>query len=100
MRIIWSPLAITRLEEISDYIALDNLSAADKFIDDVFEKVNNLKTNAEIGRVIPELNISNFREVIFGNYRIIYKYDQKVISVLTVRNFKQILPMSDINEAE
>lgn len=97
MKIAWSPLAITRLKEISEYIALDNLSATNKFIDDVFNKVDKLKSNVEIGHIVPELNIKNFREIIFGNYRTIYKYNQKVIFILTVRNFKQILPLSDIN---
>ena len=36
MKIIWSPLAIARLEEISDYIARDNPSAAIKWLDSVF----------------------------------------------------------------
>ncbi len=96
MKIIWSPLSIERLEEISDYIAEDNISAANKFIDDVFSKVEALKDNVEIGRIVPELAHSNIRELIFGNYRIIYRYDNKLISVLTVRNFKQILPLDDI----
>lgn len=95
MNIFWSPLSIERLEEISDYIAQDNISAANKFVDDVFSKVEVLKGNVEIGRVVPELGQSNIREIIFRNYRIIYRYDSKRISVLTVRHFKQILPIDD-----
>ena len=98
MKIIWSPLSIERLEEISDYIALDNISAANKFVDDIFSKVEDLKKNVEIGRIVPELDNSNFRELIFGNYRIIYQYDQYCISVLTVRHFKQILPLDDFKK--
>ncbi len=96
MKILWSPLSIERLEEISDYIAQDNIPAANKFIDDVFLKVEALKGNIEIGRVVPELlGHSKIREMIFGNYRIIYRYDDKMISVLTVHHFKQILPLDD-----
>ncbi len=100
MKIIWSPLSIERLGEISDYIAEDNLSAANKFVDDVFSKVEVLKSNVEIGRVVPELGIVNVREIIFGNYRIIYRYDNKRVSVLTIRHFKQILPPDDVQHSK
>ncbi len=96
MKIIWSPLAVERMEEISDYIAYDSPSAANKWIDDIFDKVDLLKHNPEMGRVVPELNIKYVREMIFGNYRIIYRYDSTSIKVLTVRNFKQLLPTEDI----
>lgn len=96
MKIVWSPLALERIEEISDYIAYDNPSAAVKWIDSVMWKVESLPDNPEIGRVVPEIEIQSIRELIFGNYRIIYRYDNKSIHILTVRNFKQILPIEDI----
>ena len=36
MKIIWSPLAIERVSEIAEYIALDNPVAAEKWVDDIF----------------------------------------------------------------
>ncbi|MCD6117941.1 type II toxin-antitoxin system RelE/ParE family toxin [bacterium] len=97
MRIIWSPLAVARIEEISDYIALDNIEASIKWVEDVFQLVDNLRDYPESGRVVPEIDKESIREIIFGNYRIVYNVDIEIISILTVRNFKQILPPEDVN---
>jgi len=96
MRIIWSPLAIDRASEIADYIAQDKPSAAEKWIDTVFSKVEQLKSSPEIGRIVPEINDSQFQELIYGNYRIIYHIETKQISILTIRHGRQILPINEI----
>ena len=72
MKVLWSPTAIENAGEISGYIALDNPSAAAKWIDDAFRLTKSLATSPEIGRIVPELEDLNLRELIFGNYRIIY----------------------------
>jgi len=76
MKIIWSPLSLQRIQEISDYIALDNISSANNWIDIIFGKVDILKSNPEIGRIVPEI--------------------VKKIAILTIRHFKQILPTEEI----
>ena len=96
MRIIWSPLAVDRASEIADYIAQDKPSAVEKWIDTVFSKVEQLKSSPEIGRILPEINDSQFRELIYGNYRIIYRIETKQISILTIRQGRQILPINEI----
>jgi len=96
MRIIWSPLSVDRASEIADYIAQDKPSAAKKWIDTVFSKVEKLKSSPEIGRIVPEINGSQFRELFYGNYRIIYRIETKQISILTIRHSRQILPINEI----
>ena len=98
MKIIWSPLAIDRASEIAEYIAQDKPSAAEKWINTVFSKVGQLKSSPEIGRVAPEIRNDQFRELIYGNYRIIYHVEKKQISILTIRHGKQILPIDEISE--
>ncbi len=96
MNVIWSPLAIERASEIAEYIAQDKPSAAEKWIDTVFSKVEMLKSAPEIGRVVPEIRNNQFRELIYGNYRIIYRIEKKQISILTIRHGMQILPIDEI----
>ena len=96
MRIIWSPLAVDRASEIAYYIAQDKPLAAEKWIDTVFSKVEELKSSPEIGRIVPEISGNQFRELIYGNYRIIYRIEKKQISILTIRHGKQILPINEI----
>lgn len=96
MKIVWSPLAIDRASEIAEYIATDKPLAAEKWITAVFSKVEQLASSAEIGRVVPEIGNDQFRELIYGNYRIIYCMEKKRVSILTIRHSKQILPIEEI----
>ena len=96
MKIIWSPLAIDRASEIAEYIAQDKPSAAEKWISAVFSKVEQLKSSHKVGRIVPEIRNDQFRELIYGNYRIIYRIEKKQISILTIRHGKQILPIDEI----
>lgn len=96
MKIIWSPLAIERVTEIARYIAQDNPTASRKWVETVFSKVEQLKPSPVSGRMVPEADRKEIRELIFGNYRIIYRADPKTISILTVRHGRQILPTEEI----
>lgn len=96
MKIIWSPLAVERASEIAAYIAEDNPAAAEKWVDAVFAKDEYLQDFPESGRIVPETNNRTIRELIYGNYRLIYRLEEKRISVLTVRHGKQILPVDEI----
>ncbi len=96
MKIVWSPLAIDRATEIAEYISLDNPTAANKWIDNIFDKVLILKSSPGVGRKVPEINRKEIREIIFGNYRIIYRIEMENISILTLRHTRQILPIDEI----
>jgi toxin ParE1/3/4 len=96
MKIIWSPLAVDRVSEIAGYIAQDNPVAAESWITTVFTKVEDLKAFPESGCVVPETDNKAIRELIYGNYRIVYRIEEKRLSVLTVRHGKQLLPVDEI----
>ena len=96
MRIQWSPLAVDRVSEIADYIARDNPLAADKWARSVFDRVKQVEDFSESGRYVPEISRKDIRELVYGNYRIIYRVEAKVVSILTVRHVRQILPIQDI----
>ncbi len=96
MKIIWSPLSIERITEIAQYIAIDNRKSANKWVEEIFLSVEQLQQFPKSGRVLSELNNDVVREIIHGNYRIIYLIESIQISILTVRNIRQILPESDL----
>ena len=95
MNLIWSPLAIEKLRDISTYISLDNQQAAHKWINELLDLAESLTTNPEIGRKVPELSTEKYRELIYGNYRLIYKVSDN-IQILTVRNCRQLLCENDV----
>ena len=96
MKIIWSPLAIDRVTEISEYIARDNPSAAAKWVETIFDKVQILESSPESCRIVPEIQREDIRELINGNFRIIYRVEKEKISILTVRHGRQILSVDEI----
>ena len=93
---MWSELAVERLNDIIDFISEDNLDNALSWSQSIFENVDKLLKFPEMGRNLPELNNEKYRELILGNYRVIYKIEAEFITILTIRNFKQILPTDEI----
>jgi plasmid stabilization system protein ParE len=96
VKIFWSPLAVERLENIFEYISKDDIIAAQKMIERIFKKVESLSKFPERGRKVPEVNREEIREVFESEYRIIYRIEPKRIFVLSIRNFKQLLPNKDL----
>ena len=96
MKIIWTDLGVDRVYEIAAYIAKDNSAAAIKWVEKLFKRVEDLSLFEKSSRKVPETRNPKLREIIFGNYRIVYKIEKDTIYVLTVRHFKQILPLEEL----
>ncbi|WP_440997271.1 type II toxin-antitoxin system RelE/ParE family toxin [Arhodomonas sp. SL1] len=97
MKIVWSPLAVERIEEYAERIAWDNPAAATQWVEEIFGKVDSLAEFPEMGRLVPELRRVDIRELIFGQFRIIYRVGDSIY-ILTVRHSRQLLSDSDIEE--
>lgn len=99
MKIVWSLLALDRVEDIARYMAEDNPDAAVRWVDDLFATVERLADFPKSGRMAPEVGSPRIRELIFGTYRVIYSVKDQV-DVLTVRRSSQLLRMSEIDDDE
>lgn len=84
MKIIWADPAIFDLENIRDYIAKDSVCYAAIFVEKIITAVEKVAIFPLIGRIVPECHNKKIREVIYQNYRIIYKISNKTIFILTV----------------
>ncbi|MGE0129924.1 MAG: type II toxin-antitoxin system RelE/ParE family toxin [Blastocatellales bacterium] len=98
MKITWSPLALERAGEIVDFIARENVEAARLIAIELFGAVERLEKFPESGRIVPEVNRHNIREIIHGKYRIIYRVDAKQVAILTVRHVRQQFPPDEITQ--
>ena len=85
-KIVWTELAIEDLRSIHEYISKGSKRYTDRHIDKLISRVEQLENNPNSGRVVPEFNIETTRELIEGNYRIIYKVDQNLISIVRVHH--------------
>lgn len=65
--------AVEDLKSISDYISRDSLRYAKIQVLRLKSRTTALRANPNLGRVVPELANEIYRELIEGNYRIIYK---------------------------
>ncbi|MEC5588721.1 MULTISPECIES: type II toxin-antitoxin system RelE/ParE family toxin [Gammaproteobacteria] len=99
MKVVWSPLALERVESIAQYIAEDKPSAALHWVDGLFSCVDRLAEFPESGRVVPEVRLQRIREVVFGSYRVIYSITNQV-DILTVRRSSQLLKASEFGVDE
>jgi plasmid stabilization system protein ParE len=78
--------------DIGDYIGKDSIKYAKITVKSLFTSTNVLKQNPYIGRVVPEFNDPNIRELIRGNYRIIYRLiDEKQIDIITIHHSARLL---------
>lgn len=85
MKIVWSPLALERVEEIAQYIAEDKSAAAIKWVNELFTTVERLADFPESGRIVPGVGAHRIREILFGAYRVIYSVKDQIdiLKVLT-----------------
>ena len=84
MKIIWTVPATVDLENIKGFIGQDSQYYALRFVEKLFNLVENLTVFPRVGRKVPEANNENIRELIFQNYRIIYRLEHEFIAIIAV----------------
>ncbi len=92
MEVIFTDQFLDRVEECTDYIALDHVPTAIKWARGVFEQCQKLSSQPETGRIAPEFRRPEIREVIHGNYRLVYELKPNQIDMLTIWHTRQMLP--------
>lgn len=84
MEIEWTEPAVKDLDAIYAYISTDSEFYASSFVEKIIEAVGKLKDFPEIGRIVSEADNPNVRELIFQNFRIIYRIINENVQILTV----------------
>ncbi len=96
-KIEWSAEAASDLENIKNYIAQNSPSYAKIFIEKIMHAVERLADHPLSGRVVPEFEDPQFREIFHGNYRIIYAPVDDVIRIYAVVHGSRKLASDDLN---
>lgn len=91
VKIIWTEFAVDDLKSIHTYISKESKVYADRFIDKLINRVGQLENYPESGRIVPEFNIETIRELIEGNYRIIYKINPDHIGIVRIHHAARLL---------
>jgi len=78
---------LSDLINIADFIAKDSVKYAKITVSRIRNATQQLKTHPLSGRKVPETDAENIRELILGNYRIIYAVvSEKQVDILTVHH--------------
>jgi|CXWL01.1.fsa_nt_gi addiction module RelE/StbE family toxin len=85
MKIVWSERSVADLSEIREFIAKDSEANAAAFMTRLFEAAERLEFLPDQGRRVPEAtDLPNLRELLVGNYRVIYRREAERIEVILV----------------
>jgi addiction module RelE/StbE family toxin len=90
-KIIWSELALEDLKHIHDYISKDSLIYANRVIEKIILRIEQLEKFPRSGRVVPELNNISIRELIHHNYRIIYKVASQKVYIVSIHHSAKMI---------
>ena len=92
VKVRWTDFALENLIAIGDYIERDSYVYAQITVNSLYNSVDILEQNPLAGRIVPEFNNRAIRELIRGNYRIVYKLvSEKDIDIITVHHSARLL---------
>ena len=83
-KVIWTEPALSDLDSVADYIALDNPAAARQLVKRIFEHVEQLERYPESGSVPAELRGLRYRQIVEAPCRVFYRYDGEQVFILYV----------------
>lgn len=87
VQINWTYLSLNDLKDISEYISKDSKVYAKLQVTRIIKRTQILKTQVYSGKIIEEFQNENFRELIEGNFRIIYKVISNTkIHIITIHH--------------
>ena len=92
--IAWTGPALEDLHQIHQFIARDSRQYAGIMVRRIRTAVARLGHFPKSGRVVPELPDSQYREILVGPYRVIYRHSEErdIVLVLAVIHGNRLLP--------
>jgi toxin ParE1/3/4 len=90
MQIVFSKGAQRDLIDTAKYISKDKPEAALNWASEIKKSVQKLSDYPHLGKIVPEFSDESIREIIKGQYRIVYKIDvdRDTIAMLAVHHSK------------
>ncbi|MBF2015096.1 MAG: type II toxin-antitoxin system RelE/ParE family toxin [Rivularia sp. T60_A2020_040] len=96
MKVFWTETAVENLSAIYTYIAQNSPQYADRIIDRITKRSQQIANFPLSGRIVIEFETEQIREVIEGSYRIIYYIKPEQIDVLAViHGAQEIIPNTE-----
>ncbi|MEK6700542.1 MAG: type II toxin-antitoxin system RelE/ParE family toxin [Nitrospirota bacterium] len=95
-QVSWTEQALDDVAATCEFIARDSFRYAQLFADRVFTAAGRLEISPRLGRVVPEFGRDDIREILLGNYRIVYRVFPHKVEILTVYHGARLLDLTRI----
>lgn len=83
-QVVWSPASLDDLRDIVRFVRADTPTYAEALLGRLLGRVSNLETFPDMGRIVPEDESRSRRELIVDSYRIIYRHEDEVVTILRI----------------
>jgi len=91
VEIVWTDPALSDLDAIADFIALENPVAAQKLVRRIFKHVEQLTDHPKSGSKPAELKGWNHRQIVESPCWVFYRYNDSFVFILHVMRSEQQL---------
>lgn len=95
--VIWIPQARADLKAIHDYIAKDSSINAKQVVQEMRVKADALVDFPRMGKVVPEVEHDDLREIGVHSWRVIYHLRRQQVYVIAVVHKRRVLNQNDIS---
>lgn len=92
LEVVWSPRALRNAGSIYEFIARDSEVHAAQTLEKFFAATDRLASFPRSGRLVPEYQDRSFRELIEGNYRILFRVSKAEVLIVSVVHGMSLLP--------
>jgi toxin ParE1/3/4 len=77
LNVLWTERSIEDLLAIKHFISQDSVVRAEEWIQELYSTGIGLANFPTRGRIVPEFNQENLRELLIDNYRMVYRIKKK-----------------------
>ena len=99
-RIIWTESALQDLDQIADYISLDKPTAANRFVQRVFDQVEQLASLPKSGSIPNELNGTPYRQLVIPPVRIFYRERDDTVFIIYIMRGERFFRSNELLERD
>ncbi|MFI5363775.1 MAG: type II toxin-antitoxin system RelE/ParE family toxin [Elusimicrobiota bacterium] len=82
LKVVWTKTALRDLELAAGFIARDSAHYASTLVREAIVASRSLETLARRGRIVPEINREDTRELFVCNYRLIYRIGPGAVRIV------------------
>ena len=84
MRVFWTDAALSQLEATRDHFAQTSPEYAQRLVERLINRSEQIASFPRSGRMVPEYEIDEVRQVVEGSHRIIYLIKENQIEILAL----------------